>query len=309
MAVKTDRIGEILEGVKRNSKILLSPEGVPLDIKVAANGERLMAFCLDFFLMIASIVVLYILLVLLFFSSTNISVGMTLVLFLAFIVRNMYFVHFELAWQGRTPGKRLMGLRVINRNGGELTPSAIIARNLTREVEIFLPLSLYMSMGHTDNIWQELSLLGWAVCITMVPLFNKEHLRAGDIIAGTQVISIPKRVLLKDLAVESDERNLAAYKFTHDQLDIYGNFELQVLEELLRRPESPENRKTLREVCDKIRRKINWMEPVPDNMVRRFLTDFYTAERASLERGQLFGRVKEDKTSSSSSGGNGRNSG
>ena len=58
-------------------------------------------------------------------------------------------------------------------------------------------------------------------------------MRGGDFIAGTVVIAIPKRVLLADL-VESRNR----YTFTSQQLSAYGTFELQILEELLRRPRS-----------------------------------------------------------------------
>ena len=64
-------------------------------------------------------------------------------LFVAFVLRNLYFIHFELAWQGSTPGKYFTGLRVIERHGGELTPAAIVARNLTREVEF--------PRGHAGN--------------------------------------------------------------------------------------------------------------------------------------------------------------
>ena len=137
MATRTDRVGELLEGIRRNRHDLVSPEGVPLDIQIASHGERIAAIILDMTFLMGVVICLYLLLIPAFFSRSGTSVAMTLILFLAFIVRNLYFLHFELAWQGRTPGKKICGLRVINRQGGELTPSAIIARNLTREVEIF----------------------------------------------------------------------------------------------------------------------------------------------------------------------------
>ena len=303
MAIRTDRLGEILEGGKRKSRVIVSPEGVPLDIKVAGHGERLVALVIDLAFMFATIACLYVLLVFLFFSSTSASVGMTVILFAAFIVRNLYFLHFELAWQGRTPGKRACRLRVINRHGGELTPSAVIARNLTREVEIFLPLSLFFSLDADQSLWQQFSLLGWVLSLACLPLFNRGHLRAGDLIGGTQVIAMPKRLLLGDLADASQAPTATHtsvaedYVFTHEQLAIYGVFELQVLEEFLRRPLSVETDKTLVEVCAKICRKIGWKDAIAPNDIRRFLTSFYTAERADLERGQLFGRHRDDKTS------------
>lgn len=295
MGLRTDRVGELVEGVRRRRRILVSPEGVPLDIHVAAPGERLAALLLDLAFMFAAIAALYVLIVPLVFADVNLPIGLTFILFLGFIIRNLYFLHFELAWQGRTPGKKICGLRVINRRGGELTPSAVVARNLTREVEIFLPLSLFFSLGAGPGAWERLALFGWALALTSLPLWNRDHLRAGDLVGGTQVIAMPKRALLGDLTSRAPDAAPKAYLFTSAQLAIYGAFELQVLEEFLRRPVTAETNRLLADVCQKIIRKIGWEDPVPPNEIRRFLTDFYTAERADLERGQLFGRLKADQ--------------
>lgn len=294
---RRDRVGELLEGIKRKRRVLVSPEGVELDTLIANHGERLSAFIIDMFFMFVAVVILCLLLMLVFFSRTHIAVGMTLVLFVTFIVRNCYFLHFELAWQGRTPGKKMCGLRVINREGGELLPLAIIARNLTREIEVFLPLSLFMSMDARGG-WAPLVLLGWVLVIVSLPFFNRYHLRAGDLIGGTMVISMPKRVLLTDLTEQPQRKEeTVAYTFTHEQLEIYGAFELQVLEEFLRKPPSGQTDQLLGDVCLKICRKIGWDEVISPQNTRRFLSDFYAAERANLERGQLFSRLRADKTS------------
>ena len=296
MAIANDRVGELLEGTKRNRRTLVSPEGVPLDIRVAGHGERLAAFFIDIGIMLGVVIGLA-LLVDVLLPARGTSILKTLILFIAFIVRNGYFLHFELAWQGRTPGKKACGLRVINRAGGELTPAAVIARNLTREVEFFLPLGLYVSLDSSLGVWGQVSLVGWAAMLASLPLWGREHLRAGDLIGGTQVISLPKRVLLDDLTLPEERKtNAARYSFTHEQLAIYGAFELQVLEEFLRRPDTDNTKQLLQGVCGKICRKIGWNHPVPPGEVRRFLTDFYAAERAELELGQLFGRLREDKT-------------
>jgi len=114
--------------------------------------------------------------------------------------------------------------------------------------------------------------------------------RAGDLIAGTMVIALPRRILSSDLV----ETNFH-YSFADKQLGAYGAFELQILEELLRHPEAADAARLRREVCDKICRKIAFSTAVPDRNVDLFLTDFYTAERAFLEREQLFGRPRADK--------------
>ena len=266
-----------------------------LEVEVAQLGERLAAFLIDMFIWFMVTVLIFIALILFVLTGVNAAISITLCLFLAFIVRNLYFTQFELAWQGSTPGKRMCGLRVIDREGGPLLPSAIVARNLTREVEIFLPLGLYMSLSTKMQgaaLWQSLSYLAWVVVISGLPFFNRDRLRAGDLIAGTMVIALPRHALSRDLTEGGK-----AYRFTHQQLQAYGAFELQVLEELLRRPDSAETRRILGDVATKIRRKIGWTGPVTDAEAPSFLQAFYTAERAELERGQLFGHLREDKNS------------
>ena len=298
MAPKTtDRVGELLGGVQRQRRVIVSPEGVPLDIQVAGHGERLTALGLDLAFMLGAILLLYLLLGLAILSRAHIQLGSTAIMFTAFLVRNLYFMHFELAWQGRTPGKKICGLRVINRSGGELTPAAVIARNLTREVEIFLPLDMFLRLL-LDSSGAHWAALGWALTFASLPLLNRDHLRAGDLIGGTQVIAMPKRVLLEDLsAVKKAMPSRPAHTFTAGQLGIYGAFELQVLEELLRRPETLETNRLLAEVAGKISRKIKWEGRPPSGDIRGFLIAFYTAERAELERGQLFGRFRDDQQS------------
>jgi hypothetical protein len=216
----------------------------------------------------------------------------------------MYFLHFELAWQGRTPGKKICGIRVISRNGGELKPSSIIARNLMREVEFFLPAALAFSLDSETSGWSTLFAFGWSIGVTALPFFNRDRLRAGDFLGGTMVVMMPKRALLKDLSLQAPQtadpdKNTenARYSFTREQLAVYGSFELQVLEECLRRPQTAETDKLLDGICAKILRKIGYADAIPPNETRRFLGDFYSAQRGALERGQLFGHFKDDKTS------------
>ncbi|MBW0005395.1 MAG: RDD family protein [Hyphomicrobiales bacterium] len=287
-----DRIEGLLGARARSRRVIVSPEGVPLRVEIADIGERLAAFVLDMFFWLGASILFYLVAAFLLLRGSTGGVAVTLCLFLAFLLRNAYFAHFELAWQGSTPGKRICGLKAIDREGGPLTPAAVVARNLTREVEVFVPLGLMLSLSGGAAVWETLSLLAWVLVISCLPLFNRDRLRAGDIIAGTMVIALPRHALASELARTDQD-----YRFTHAQLQAYGSFELQVLEELLRRPDSSETRRTLDDVASKICRRIGWADPVPHSQARRFLEAFYTAERDELERGQLFGRYRPHKNS------------
>jgi uncharacterized RDD family membrane protein YckC len=210
-----------------------------------------------------------------------------------YLILNFYFLYFELAWRGRTPGKRIMRLRVINRQGGELTPTMVIARNLTRQVEIFFPLRfLFTSFGAGDNFWVGLDLL-FILATLILPLVTKNHYRLGDLIGGSVVVVTPQAVLLEDLAEKSQN---AAFIFNSQHLGIYGDLELKTLEKALRLSKGATS-PSLRKIGLTIIQKIKYDQPVNDEDMIPFLKDFYAAERGLLERERLFGRQKDSQNS------------
>jgi uncharacterized RDD family membrane protein YckC len=288
-----ERAARLFQETRRAKRQIVTPEGVPVTVEVADYGERLAAFLIDFVIWTLLTLAIYIPVLSLIGRKGGSLIAISIALFLGFLIRNLYFIYFELAWQGATPGKRIMGLRVIERNGGPLLASAVIARNLTREVEMFLPLGILLAGGRGANgmiDWSTLFIAIWLLFFAALPITNRDRMRGGDLIAGTMVISMPRRALLSDLV-----EGAMQFTFTSQQLQAYGAFELQVLEELLRRPHQADSVQVLDEVCDKICRKIGWTEPVPRRDVVAFLHDFYAAERAYLEREQLYGKARPDK--------------
>jgi uncharacterized RDD family membrane protein YckC len=282
----------LLQLSSRAKRQIVTPEGVLLTVELAHHGERATAFVIDLVIwFIASLAVL-VAIELMPFKNLSGQIATAVLMFSAFVIRNLYFIHFELSRRGATPGKRIVGIRVVDRGGGPLLPSAVIARNLTREIEMFIPLSVVFlaTAAKVAGNWEYLFLAGWLCCFVALMFLNRDHMRAGDFVAGTIVIAMPRQRLLGDL-VETTVR----FAFTERQLQAYGALELQVLEELLRRPDAAATTQLFREVCDRICRKIEWKNAVPDDEIVLFLRDFYTAQRAHLEREQLFGRARADK--------------
>lgn len=298
MTADSKRVTQFLRGgSQRRERVVVTPEGVPLTVEIGDYSERVSAFLLDvmFWLGITAVLYIPLLIILLVYGwhiidSLAIKLLASIIWLIAFFVRLSYFSYFELAWQGSTPGKRIMRLRVVDRKGGPLTPSSVIARNLTREFETFIPIGVLLSLSAPGSGAGALSML-WIVALALLPLMNRDRMRGGDLIAGTIVILLPSRALLADIAHSSQGE--FHYTFTDQHLAAYGAFELQVLEEVLRGKFGVEDESMLRSVGDKIRRKIGWTEPVDQEML--FLKDFYTAQRAFLERQQLFGKVRADK--------------
>jgi uncharacterized RDD family membrane protein YckC len=293
MTLAHERTSQFFDGRRQERRQIVTPEGVPVPVELADHGARLTAFVIDLFIWMLLTLAIYIPIFSLVRYTGGSLIAVSIALFIGFIVRNFYFIYFELAWRGATPGKRLVGLRVIDQNGGPLQPSAIIARNLTREVEAFIPFGILLSWGKTAQgsvDWEHLALAAWLLFFSALPLINRNRMRGGDLIAGTILISLPKRTLSIDLVEKT-----AKFSFTEQQLRAYGAFELQVLEELLRRPDSPDTLRVLSEVCGKICNRIGWTAPVQPSETILFLREFYTAERAFLEREQLYGKARADK--------------
>jgi uncharacterized RDD family membrane protein YckC len=290
---------------------VLTPEGLSLPFVVAPAGDRLSAFLFDTLLIIGATIAVGLLAALSSLVGMG-ELGASFAVLVGFLLWNFYFIFFEVHWGGVTFGKRRTKLRVISRDGGPLTAEAIFARNIMRNLEFYIPVLVLLApdeMLPEAPGWGRLLAAAWLLVFALMPLFNQDRLRCGDMVAGTMVVKAPVAVLLSDLTARgvgrSPERPAAAlapapppeeFPFTRQQLDIYGIHELQVLEDLLRRDDQGIlDGRILEEVCDKIKTKIGWPRERWNVPPRRFLDAFYRAQRALLEQKMLFGQRQERK--------------
>ena len=287
---------------ERRVRALTTPEGLAMPVMLAGRGARVAALAIDlgiiFFGFIAILVVLGgIGLGVVDLESSSASPALELVAVLLliafFLSRYAYFLVFELGPRGATPGKRAVGIRVAARavggRSGRLSAEAVIARNLVRDAELFLPL-IWVTVGLSGEMGAAAAPAAvWLLVFALFPFFNRDNLRAGDLVAGTWVIESRRPKLPGAMSVGTDRS--ADYRFDEDALATYGEHELQVLERVLRedRPEA------LRQVTETICAKFGWTAGSGDE--REFLEAFYAALRARLERDMRFGRRKKDKFS------------
>jgi uncharacterized RDD family membrane protein YckC len=143
------------------------PGGIHLEAQVVGPIPRILAFTID--LVIRGVVLAVL-------SIASIPLGMGGVgggffLKILFVVEWLYPVLFELLARGQTPGKRLLGIAVVNDDLSPVTLGTSLIRNLLRTID-FLPM-FYL-----------------AGIVTM--LSNRRFQRLGDLAAGTQEISISK---------------------------------------------------------------------------------------------------------------------
>ncbi|MGV2981211.1 RDD family protein [Camelimonas sp. ID_303_24] len=271
------------------------PEGVPVNFVITSPGARLGAQCLD--LLLTGLAVTIFAALLAWSNVLPSGSGKMVIVLLAFLLRVPYYVLSELVWNGRTPGKRIVGVRVINMNGRRLTPHQVTARNLMKEVEFFTPLTMVVAAPFMSGWGIGLTLV-WVLTIMIIPFANQRRQRLGDMIAGTLVVDNPRTTLLPDLAASlprAEAATVARFDFHPDHLNVYGRYELQTLEDVLRNLAGGANAAETARIARTIIRKTGYNGPAPAGQERAFLIAFYRAQREHLETLRLFGTSREDK--------------
>jgi len=279
----------LLTAQAKKVRQFVTPEGVDLELRIASSGLRLGALIVDLLLIGAALILLTLLALWLGLASRS-AIMISIWMLGGFLLRNFWFIGFELGQRAATPGKRLMGIRVVARDGGRLTADAVVARNLIRELELFLPLTM-VSVGAVEDMvtgWTALFGVAWALTLSLFIFFNRDRMRMGDLIAGTWVVMAKRARLDRDIAAGEAAETI---RFDEAELAIYGIYELQELERVLRTGDA----RTMRDVADTIRVRIGRPVAEEDDV---FLQSYYRQLKARLERGLLFGKRREDKYAS-----------
>ena len=154
---------------------IVTPENIAFQYRVAGPFRRLPAFLIDLAIRIGLVAAGFIVALLTFGSigATGLGLGGGMVIW--FVLAWFYGGLFEALWNGQTPGKRLMGIRVVAIEGQPITPFQAILRNILRAVDA-QPVGCY--------------LVG-LVAATL----NDRFQRLGDLPAGTMVVVEERRFL------------------------------------------------------------------------------------------------------------------
>jgi uncharacterized RDD family membrane protein YckC len=149
-----------------------TPERVAVDLPIAGLGSRAMAYLVDLALLGAVGLVLYFVGTFFVPDVVNFALGLssfvrTMAVAITFFVLWIYWTLLEVVWNGQTPGKRLVRIRVVKLDGSPVTVFSSAVRNLLRVVD-FMPACYPVGV------------------ITM--LVDKKHRRLGDLLGGTLLV-------------------------------------------------------------------------------------------------------------------------
>ena len=245
-----------------------TPENVSFDYDVAGIGSRFIAALVDTLL----IVLLLVLVTLLMSLALGTFLGemsdqitgywvLAIVGLVTFAIFWGYYIFFEMLWNGQTPGKRWVNLRVVRIDGMPITLAESLIRNLVRLID-FIPM-----------------LYGVGV-VTM--FINGHSRRLGDLAAGTLVVRERTReVTLESLANDYPPRDSAPKP--RPSLEGYGELpverlteeDLQLAQEFLRRRGELSNQTALAKHILAIFFKRMELDPVDvdDAQVEKLLSD------------------------------------
>jgi uncharacterized RDD family membrane protein YckC len=217
-----------------SGRFVRSPEQVALELPVAGPTSRMLAYVIDYALM----VFLAILMVVAFavaaptvlrglvavlgdriaelragaLSQTTLMLAGIFFVLAFYAVEVAYFVFWETVSSGRSPGKMLVGLRVVGDTGLPVTLGPSLVRNLLRVVDA---LPVYYVAG----------------LIAMVA--SADGKRLGDMAAGTLVIRLDRPPPVRALAESAPEAQ--AFRFDRLQASRIGPDEASLARETLRR--------------------------------------------------------------------------
>jgi len=181
-----------------NKVALQTPESVELDFTLAGIGNRAYALVIDD--IILGLILIVFLIIWAFFSYflyevVNIdslidskTIGLWLVaiqLLITFSIYVGYFTFFETLWQGQTPGKRIVKIRVIREDGRPIRLPQATLRALLRPLDDVLFLGMFLI------------------------IFSKSEKRLGDWLAGTLVIQEEQNLTAKNLIISPEAEILA----------------------------------------------------------------------------------------------------
>jgi uncharacterized RDD family membrane protein YckC len=207
-----------------------TPENVTFDYDVAGIGSRFLAALVDtalIFLAQGLLVGAFILVAMLVFD-TDIFDGeafgwvLAILGILSFLFLWGYYIFFEILWNGQTPGKRWVGLRVIRMDGTPITSTEAVIRNLVRIIDL-------LPSGYGVGV------------VTMFISVNSR--RVGDLVAGTLVVH-DREVTAMNSVSPAMVNTWVSKSDVPDgfPLEKLSQYELQVIEEFLSRRRELSNR-------------------------------------------------------------------
>jgi len=200
-------------------------QNVKINQKGAKVTDRMLAILIDWFFIFAYYLLFSILITgLLSFSSSN-------RVLLVLISLPVFFYHllFEYLMDGQSPGKRIIGIKVVNLDGSRPSLLGYLLRWIFRIIDIVL--------------------LAGSVALIVI-MFSKYGQRLGDIVAGTIVIDNKKKRINKSIIFEEE---IEDYTPVFQQVTMLTDKDMKKIKEVFTLAKRKYNTNLLKELAFKIK--------------------------------------------------------
>jgi uncharacterized RDD family membrane protein YckC len=236
---------------------ILTTQNVTINYELAGAKDRVFATIID--IIVQSVAFLLLSLILL---RTGL-IGDSLFAYI-FVYPILFFYHlcFEVFMDGQTPGKRIIGIKVVKLTGTEPSLNDYIVRWAMRPIDIFF------SLG--------------SIALMMVNSSEKSQ-RLGDLVANTTVVKIvpSQKIMLSDIM---NIRTLNNHIPTYPEVRGFTEQEMLLLKEVMDRNIKHRNAShemALEHACQAVKKRLN-LEKIPadrNSFIRTLIKDYVALSR------------------------------
>ena len=171
---------------------IATPFNIDIEFEIAEFHKRLLAYLIDFFLLI---LYMFSMLYLLFGGFRIGEGGLGLAMIVLVIPTIFYCPASEILWNGQTVGKKIMQIKVVSLDGGEPELSQYLLRWFLRFYEWgFIIFTLFWFNPFSGLAWL---FMGGLTAVIIIGVSPKSQ-RLGDIVAGTVVVNTQTSLTVDD---------------------------------------------------------------------------------------------------------------
>lgn len=222
-------------------------QNISITQNVAGVGERILAYLIDGLIMLA-----YIIVALMLMGGLNVGMGQEwLFLSVIFLPLLLYFLLWESLWNGQSPGKAAVNLRVVKLDGSKPAFSNYLVRWLLRIVDI--------------------TITSGSVAVVTI-LMNGKGQRLGDLAAGTTVISERVRTGLDNTLLVNVPED---YRPVYPQATVLSDTDVQEIKEIYKNSLHNSNYRVISELSKKVSELLGVTpEEKPVQFIKTVLKDY-----------------------------------
>ena len=171
---------------------IATPFNIDIEFEIAEFYKRMLAYLIDFILLILYMFsILYLL-----YGGFKVGEGSRGLVLIVLVIPTLFYTTLsEILMNGQTVGKKLLKIKVVSLDGGEPTLGQYLLRWFMRFYEWgFIVFTLFWSNGYTGFVWL---FIGGITSVIIMGISHKNQ-RLGDIVAGTVVVNTKSNLTVND---------------------------------------------------------------------------------------------------------------